>query len=69
MSLGYYFSMQIPLKPYSWASFFYHGNEVLYFWLCIKDEAVTIFTMVLSNVHLTKVPVLRDKIIILHVQC
>ncbi len=31
---------------------FYHGNEVLYFWLCIKDEDVTVFTMVLSNVHL-----------------
>ncbi len=30
---------------------FYHGNEVLYFWLCIKDEAVTVFTMVRSNLH------------------
>ncbi len=32
--------------------FLYHGNEVLYFWLSIKDEAATVFTMVLLNVHL-----------------
>ncbi len=31
---------------------FYHDIEVLYFWLCIKDEAVTVLTMVLSNVYL-----------------